>query len=367
MASEGGGTAHENMPPYLTVKYIIAAVTGAGAPATVVQQGQNAIINGNFDIWQRATSQIVSGTTGSNWTADRWLWNVQEVTSAATVSRQAFTLGQTDVPHEPTYFLRYDVTAAGGVNPPSIEQRIEDVRTFADEGISISFYAKADAAKTIRVNANQFFGSGGSSTVTAFTNVINLTTSWQRFELTGVMTSISGKTIGTGSALQIVFATGVGAPQVITFDLAQVQVERGIVPTPFEYKPIRQELVDCQRYYEKSYDVDTTPGTATYVGAEHYEPEYTVNDPFPGGPINNYRHPRFVVRKRIIPTIVVYSPVTGTPGAGHESGTALDFGTVVAATSYHMFTIAPAGPLLGAPYLYGGAEMWWQWTADSEL
>ena len=59
---------------------------------------RNDIINGNFDIWQRGTSQVVSGY-GS---ADRWV-NLYSGTSA-TMSRQAFTLGQTDVPGEPRFF-----------------------------------------------------------------------------------------------------------------------------------------------------------------------------------------------------------------------------------------------------------------------
>jgi len=48
-----------------------------------------------------------------------------------------------------------------------------------------------------------------------------------------------------------------------TFYLTGVQLEIGSVATPFERKLFDQILIDCQRYYCKSYDTNTVPGTAT--------------------------------------------------------------------------------------------------------
>ena len=45
--------------------------------------------------------------------------------------------------------------------------------------------------------------------------------------------------------------------------LTEVQLEAGPVPTPFERKLLDQTIIDCQRYYQKSYDIGTAPGTAT--------------------------------------------------------------------------------------------------------
>lgn len=61
---------------------------------------RNKIINGDFDIWQRGVSQTSSGY-GS---ADRW--RNTHAGSTKTTSRQAFTFGQTDVPGNPTYYMR---------------------------------------------------------------------------------------------------------------------------------------------------------------------------------------------------------------------------------------------------------------------
>jgi hypothetical protein len=48
-----------------------------------------------------------------------------------------------------------------------------------------------------------------------------------------------------------------------TFYITGVQLEEGNAATAFERRPYGTELALCQRYYEKSYDAATVPGTAT--------------------------------------------------------------------------------------------------------
>src|SRR5574343_522912 len=103
---------------------------------------RNKIINGNFDIWQRGTSQTLSGY-GSN---DRW-YNINNG-STKTNSRQSFTPGQTEVSNEPKYFFRTVVSSVVGVsNYCNSTQFIEDVRTLAGKTATLSFWAKADSSK----------------------------------------------------------------------------------------------------------------------------------------------------------------------------------------------------------------------------
>ena len=231
---------------------------------------RNRIINGNFDIWQRGTSFTAQG-----YTSDRWQLFITGTT--CTLSRQSFTLGQTDVPFEPTYFNRAVVTSsAGASNLCLVAQRIEDVRTLAGQSATVSFYAKADAAKPIALELTQHFGSGGSPSATVATigsQKFNLTTSWQKFTATISIPSISGKTLGSdnNSRLQINLWLDAGSglnantdtlgQQSGTFDIAQVQVERGSVATPFEARPIGTELSLCQRYYSKSFNLETAPAS----------------------------------------------------------------------------------------------------------
>jgi len=236
---------------------------------------RNAIINGNFDIWQRGTS-----FTGNEFGADRWFH--RRIGTTHTTSRQAFTLGQTDVPNEPTYFCRTVVTSvAGASNIAALEQQIESVRTLANQQVTVSFWAKADATKNIAVEMLQNFGTTGSpsASVTGIgTTKVSVGTSWQKITVTANLPSISGKTLGSDNndrlALVIWFDAGSDfnartdslGQQSGTFDIAQVQVEAGPVATPFERRPIGTELALCQRYYEKSAGAvgfGTMPGSTT--------------------------------------------------------------------------------------------------------
>ena len=219
---------------------------------------RNRIINGDFDIWQRGTS-----FTGNEYGADRWIHG--RIGTTHTASRQPFTLGQTDVPGEPTYFCRTVVSSvAGASNYAAFSQRIEDVRTFAGQQVTISFWAKVDTTKNISIELTQNFGTGGSpsATVTGIgATKVSIGTSWQKVTVTVTVPSISGKTLGTtvNSYLNIVIWFDAGSDlnartdslgqQSGTFEIAQVQIEPGSVATPFEQRPIGTELALCQRYY----------------------------------------------------------------------------------------------------------------------
>ena len=233
---------------------------------------RNAIINGNFDFWQRGTS-----FTASEYGADRWMHAC--VGTTQTASRQAFTLGQTDVPSEPVYFCRTVVSSvAAAINFAFLQHRIEDVRSFAGQQITVSFWAKADASKLIAVELAQSFGSGGSpsSAVTGIgVSKTMLGTSWQKITLTTAIPSVSGKTLGSDSnshlQLSIWFDAGSSfnartdslGQQSGTFDIAQVQVEPGAVATAFERRPIGMELALCQRYFQNG-------RVTVFTGASNY-------------------------------------------------------------------------------------------------
>jgi hypothetical protein len=220
---------------------------------------RNRVINGNFDIWQRGTSQTSSGY-GS---VDRF--SSEHSGSTKTTSRQAFTLGQTDVPNNPQYFMRTVVSSvAGAGNFASIKQSIEGVRNFAGQTATLSFWAKADASKNIAVEFTQSFGTGGSPS--AFISGISVTTvaltsAWQKIIVTVNIPSIAGKTLGTNGddslTVNIWFEAGSTfnsrsnslGQQSGTFDISQIQIEQGSSATPFEVRPIGLELNLCHRYY----------------------------------------------------------------------------------------------------------------------
>jgi len=206
---------------------------------------KNKVINGGFDIWQRGTSF----STNNVYTADRWVI-VGASGQTVSVSQQSFTPGTAPVSgYEGTYFVRL-----GWSGTPSgtywFTQRVEDVRTLAGQTVTLSFWAKASSTTSAFTPMfEQNFGSGGSSIVGTTGSAITLTTSWQRFTQTFSIPSISGKTIGTSSYLEVRPLVGSTAVTGNSIDIWGVQVEKGSIATEFEQRFIGDELRLCQRYY----------------------------------------------------------------------------------------------------------------------
>jgi hypothetical protein len=225
------------------------AIDGSVPTSYGFTAGKNKIINGDFGVWQRGTS--FSNPADGTFSADRWKSFSNGTGVTRTISQQTFTPGTAPVAgYEGTFFYRYAVSVAGTGNTYHIfDQNIEDVRTFAGQTATLSFWAKADAARTVAVNFYQSFGSGGSGDVSVTSQNASVTTSWQRFTLTYAIPSISGKTIGTNSFLGLRFTQPAGVT--MTMDYWGVQVESGSTATAFQTATgtIQGELAACQRYY----------------------------------------------------------------------------------------------------------------------
>jgi hypothetical protein len=221
--------------------------------------GKNKIINGDFNVNQRA---FTSTTVDSTYTFDRWITNYNGGTS--TLSAQTFTPGSAPVAgYESTNFIQLASTGQSGTSDrTSFRQRIEGVRTFANQTVTISFWAKASSGTPpVAVSLQQLFGSGGSTAVNTAMGKLTTSTSWQRYSLTVAVPSISGKTIGSGNYLGVDFWISAGSDfdartttlglQTSTIDFWGVQLEAGSVATAFQTATgtIQGELAACQRYY----------------------------------------------------------------------------------------------------------------------
>jgi len=255
---------------------------------------KNYLINGNFDLWQRGTSFTDMNTYG----ADRWKHGSP---GTATVSRQMFALGQTDVPGEPQYFWRNQTTVAGAATATLIRQRIEGVRTLAGQTLSWSFWARNDTVKIFQVLALQNFGTGGtpSGNVSVLNQPQSIGTGWTRYVFTVAVPSITGKTVGTDNNDYIEFLIQeTSSFSTFMLDTAQWQVEKGSVASEFEKRPSGLELVLAQRYFEKSFPLTTSPGEGR--NNPPYMSVMTITSTARRGWIP------FVTRKRASPTMTYY-------------------------------------------------------------
>ena len=276
--------------------------------------GKNALINGDYRISQRGTSFSITSAAVS-YTLDRWN-AYQNGNGTMTVTQEAFTAGTAPVAgYEGSNFARVNISSTGTTTDWLFRQPIEDVRTFAGQTVTLSFWAKASASQTIKAQVQQVFGSGGSGTVS--TTVINsqaLTSSWVRYSASVSVPSISGKTLGTGSNLLLQFSVGTGGIATGTVDFWGVQLEAGSVATPFSTATgtLAGELAACQRYYYR-----VTSGTAYSIfstGANVSTPQARVNVPL-------------AVTMRVAPTSSIDYATLGLaePGGGVIAATSVTF------------------------------------------
>jgi hypothetical protein len=271
--------------------------------------GKNAVINGAFNVWQRGTT--FTNPAGDSYTADRFM--IDYGTAAPTsnsVTRQTFTPGTAPVAgYEGAFFFRSTLTTVGTTSRLSIHHKIENVQTYAGQTVTLSFFAKADSARTLAGFIQQNFGSGGSTTVSTAITSQSITTAWTRFSMQVAVPSISGKTIGTSSFLNIRLDQAVAAGSVL--ELWGLQLEASSTASDFQTATgtLQGELAACQRYYyrQTAPQVYSTMGTAQNI----LTTQSISQIPFP-------------VTMRVYPTTLDYSTL-----ALQESST----GTVISVTS----------------------------------
>jgi len=150
-----------------------------------------------------------------------------------------------------------------------------------------------------------------------------------------------------------------GSPDGGFYDIAQVQLEVGKGPTPFEHRPQQIELALCQRYFEKNYDIDVLPGTANSSATLHQFGNYgnVANNYFVSFPVS------FKTNKARIPVTQIYSPNSGLTGRFWKAspGTPTDVINNLASSvntyGFHTASITVATP--GNHYM--------NWTAEAEI
>ena len=199
---------------------------------------RNLIINGAMNVAQRGTN---FGTLSAQaYTLDRW-----KVDGGTTVQQASLAVDEISNDTKLTKAIQMQ-----GASSDYFRTRLEDVANFSNQTLTLSFYVKGSSATTLSsITARQNFGSGGSTLVdTAFSSAsYSVTTSYTKYTATVTLPSISGKTIGTSSFLEIYMLL----PDGVTVYLTGVQLEVGTVATEFEHRSFAEELALCQRYFMK--------------------------------------------------------------------------------------------------------------------
>jgi hypothetical protein len=221
-----------------------------------------------MDIWQRGTSGIVPTST-QPYSADRWESYRAGYAAGMSVYRPA---GPTGI----TYAARVQ-RDVGNTSTASMAfgQPIESMNStrFAGKNVVLSFYARsganfssASSVLTARIDSgtgtDQNYRAGFTGSAVVATSGVTLTTSWQRF-------TISGNVNAAATQVGVQFSyTPVGtAGAADHFEITGVQLEEGLIATPFEQRPVGLELSLCQRYFVRLNDpAGSGTGTGSTTG-----------------------------------------------------------------------------------------------------
>jgi hypothetical protein len=262
---------------------------------------KNLLINGCMRVCQRGSQPLDVQT---RYGLDRWnvFWNSSAGVTPGTQERQSTTYLET------TSCMALAGLTCTGTNVIYVNQRIEsaNAKTFLNGvnhgkwsgqfkfwhnfGSSVNVYLvvySANAADNFSAITERYVSSAQSVP----------TSTWTSLKFEGI--DIPTTDMYNGLQFSIKIETPVCSGK--TIYIGDAQFEIGPKCTTIERRPYGLELALCQRYYEKSYDLATVPGTGTAAGCV----SFTV-------PSNSGRaNVRFQTRKRAAPALTYYASSDG--------------------------------------------------------
>ena len=325
-------------------------IDGQVLPSAGPLSNRNLIINGAMQVAQRGTSASISDGANEGYrTLDRWITQFSGGAGGVATMSQA-----TEVPNNTfKYSLKVDVTTAdtdvATNHAITFQQRLEgqDIEnsgwdyTNSDSYLTLSFWARSTKAGTY---CCWFYNTGPSANYTIVKEYTLAANTWKHVTLSFPGNSNLNFAVGSNAGLRIGWTLVAGTDRQITADtwqnvstkygtsnqvnffdstdnvwnLTGVQLEVGSVATPFEHRSYGEELALCQRYYQKSYPTEVTPGTnvSASLGFAGMEGRTGMSGVSSNG--EHFRGTKLFPSMRTTPNVTIYDRVGN---AGKITGT----------------------------------------------
>lgn len=331
---------------------------------------KNYIINGAYDLWQRGG---VSGGVNVSGTLtyvgpDRWRTLFTGTHSFTPNVRRSTTVPDNSV----RFSNRWDFQRNASAAILAQEQRIEaaNCTELVDAGkLSISLFVNSTVAPvgtlvrlflyTPTVVDNHTVQNTMYSTTTSLSSA----NTWTEIKFENI-TVTTAALLGLGVRIEFSYPSGTDGSTQSAF-ITKVVLNAGDTARTFTRfgKNLGQEIVAAQRYFEKSYALETAPGSVTtHDDAARYQHwSTTVNTDHRYTPI------QFTTRKRVAPQVFTYS-LNGLQNRGTNYGPDTDFGVNSAEPVIMGETNFSARNGTGGNLSLGTLQqILYHWTADAEL
>ena len=333
-------------------------------------EGQNALVNSAFDIWQENTSYNFGGPLAKIHIAD--FWKIAAATSTSYTASRAAGLANAQ------YALKVQ-RIAGQTNASRVRlaQQFGQAETMHLAGktitVSFDFMVGANYSPTSGPVVAVFYGTGVDEDIDLHAGTPGFATGGGNVNTVGLQAQVAAAgTVARIVAPPLAIPTGItemilefhtaayvgtaGADD--SFTIGNVKMEIGNIATPYRKPDAGDELRRCQRRYQKSFLWTTVPAqnAGTMTGEKRWRR-------FSGAALSEGLHVQLPAPLRVSPTITLFNPSASNAQVRNESGSADCSATTTQNVSDTGFEIACTGNSGGAAGDWLGVH----WAADARL
>ncbi len=203
----------------------------------------NFVRNWTFASWSNTTSYTGIKTKTfpavlTDFVTDDWAYQQDDATQTINISRGTFNLGEESVDDNPPYYLIYENanhgSAIGTVN--RFMQTFDNVQTLSNNEVAISIDLKlfsGFAAGDMTVSLIQYFGTGGSPSISVETPVVTITADdfeigeFKNFEGTVTLPTVNGKTAGSNGDSKLILCINMPLNITTKIGIGPIRLESG--------------------------------------------------------------------------------------------------------------------------------------------